>query len=93
MKTKSSGTLIFFAPPPRGYGFIKSDDGDRDVFIHMREVKGYFDPRLLVPGVRLFFDVVVDDRGPKAVNVRLTPDPRDRGEPPIMEMEFDLGIK
>jgi CspA family cold shock protein len=88
----ASGTLIFFAPPPRGFGFIKPDDGGRDVFIHMREVRNYFDPMLLVPGVKLYFDVVDTDRGPKAANVRLSPGPSKRGDP-LVGLIYDLGLK
>jgi CspA family cold shock protein len=66
-----TGTVKFFNGE-RGYGFIKPDDGGRDVFVHITAVEraGFRD---LQEGQRLSFDVEPDKKGkgPKAVNLAL----------------------
>ncbi|MGB3272816.1 MAG: cold-shock protein [Xanthobacteraceae bacterium] len=67
-----TGTVKFFNGE-RGYGFIKPDDGGRDVFVHITAVEraGLRD---LQEGQRLSFDVEPDKKGkgPKAVNLAVT---------------------
>jgi CspA family cold shock protein len=57
----------------RGFGFVKPDDGDSDLFFHVKEV----DPRLveeLKAGLRVVFDLGTDRDGRAcAVNVRARP--------------------
>ena len=64
-----TGTVKFFNGE-RGYGFIKPDDGGRDVFIHITSVEraGLKD---LAEGQRITFEVEPDKKGkgPKAVNL------------------------
>ena len=64
-----TGTVKFFNGE-RGYGFIKPDDGGRDVFVHITAVEraGLKD---LTEGQRITFEVEPDKKGkgPKAVNV------------------------
>ena len=64
-----TGTVKFFNGE-RGYGFIKPDDGGRDVFVHITAVEraGLKD---LTEGQRISFDVEPDKKGkgPKAVNL------------------------
>jgi CspA family cold shock protein len=64
-----SGTVKFFNGE-RGYGFIKPDDGGRDVFVHITAVEraGLKD---LIEGQRITFEVEPDKKGkgPKAVNL------------------------
>jgi CspA family cold shock protein len=64
-----TGTVKFFNGE-RGYGFIKPDDGGRDVFVHITAVEraGLKD---LIEGQRITFDVEPDKKGkgPKAVNL------------------------
>ena len=53
----------------RGFGFITCDDGSGDVFVHQSEIhgKGF---RFLIEGMRLEFDIRIQDDGRrKAVNV------------------------
>jgi cold shock protein len=64
-----TGTVKFFNGE-RGYGFIKPDDGGRDVFVHITAVEraGLKD---LTEGQRIAFEVEPDKKGkgPKAVNL------------------------
>ena len=54
----------------RGFGFIKSDDG-QDFFFHRSELQGVtFD--LLKEGQSVEFDKGQSPKGPKAVNIKLT---------------------
>src|SRR5215470_775104 len=56
-----SGTVKFFNAE-RGYGFIKPDDGGRDVFVHVTAVEraGLKD---LTEGQRITFEVEPDKKG------------------------------
>jgi CspA family cold shock protein len=64
-----SGTVKFFNSE-RGYGFIKPDDGGRDVFVHITAVE-QAGLKSLNEGQRIQFDVEPDKKGkgPKAVNL------------------------
>jgi len=64
-----SGTVKFFNSE-RGYGFIKPDDGGRDVFVHITAVERA-GLKSLNEGQRISFDVEPDKKGkgPKAVNL------------------------
>ncbi|HEY2578674.1 MAG TPA: cold shock domain-containing protein [Streptosporangiaceae bacterium] len=63
----ATGRVLQF-DPDRGYGFIAADDGGEDVFLHSSVFDG--DPKELVPGVRVEFEVMAGDRGRKAFAVR-----------------------
>jgi CspA family cold shock protein len=67
-----TGTVKFFNGE-RGYGFIKPDDGGRDVFVHITAVERA-GLKSLVEGQRIDFDVEPDKKGkgPKAVNLVVT---------------------
>ena len=64
-----AGTVKFFNAE-RGYGFIKPDDGGRDVFVHVTAVE-QAGLKSLNEGQRISFDVESDKKGkePKAVNL------------------------
>jgi len=53
----------------KSYGFIKRDDKEKDVFVHMSAVKdsgiGYLDE-----GDVLSFDIEDGQKGPSAVNLK-----------------------
>ena len=68
----NGGTVKFFNGE-RGYGFIKPDDGGRDVFVHITAVERA-GLKSLVEGQRISFDVEPDKKGkgPKAVNLVVT---------------------
>ena len=67
-----TGTVKFFNGE-RGYGFIKPDDGGRDVFVHITAVERA-GLKALTEGQRISFDVEPDKKGkgPKAVNLVIT---------------------
>jgi CspA family cold shock protein len=67
-----SGIVKFFNGE-RGYGFIKPDDGGRDVFVHITAVE-QAGMKGLNEGQRIQFDVEPDKKGkgPKAVNLIVT---------------------
>jgi CspA family cold shock protein len=64
-----TGVVKFFNTE-RGYGFIKPDDGARDVFVHITAVE-QAGLKSLNEGQKITFDVEPDKKGkgPKAVNL------------------------
>jgi len=62
--------FVKFFNTEKGYGFIKPDDGGRDVFVHITAVEraGLKD---LMEGQRISFEVEPDKKGkgPKAVDL------------------------
>jgi cold shock protein len=67
-----TGVVKFFNGE-RGYGFIKPDDGGRDVFVHITAVE-QAGLKGLNEGQHISFDVEPDKKGkgPKAVNLVVT---------------------
>lgn len=63
------GTVKFFNSE-KGYGFIKPDDGGRDVFVHVSAVQRS-GLGTLAEGQRVGFEIEPDKKGkgPKAVNL------------------------
>jgi len=63
------GTVLWFNVE-RGYGFIKPDDGSRDVFVHI-SVVGRAGLKGLKEGQKISFDEHLDSRGKtSAVNLK-----------------------
>ena len=62
--------IVKFFNAERGYGFIKPDDGARDVFVHITAVE-QAGLKSLNEGQKISFDVEPDKKGkgPKAVNL------------------------
>ena len=65
------GTVKFFNLD-KGYGFIKPDDGGRDIFVHVTAVERA-GLHALNEGQRVSFEIEPDKKGkgPKAVNLQL----------------------
>ncbi len=51
----------------KGFGFITQDNGN-DVFVHQTSIA--FKPSILKEGQAITFNVVVDEKGPQAENVK-----------------------
>jgi CspA family cold shock protein len=51
----------------KGYGFIKTEDSDKDLFFHANEFQGEFET--LAEGDSVEFEVTEGQKGPQAVNV------------------------
>jgi CspA family cold shock protein len=62
-----TGTVKWFNDE-KGFGFIASDDGGRDLFVHHSNINsdGY---RSLSEGSKVSFEEEAGPKGPKAVNV------------------------
>lgn len=63
-----TGTVKWFNEQ-KGFGFIQSDEGGDDVFVHHTAIRmdGY---RTLQEGQRVEFEVESGPKGPKATTVR-----------------------
>lgn len=61
------GTVKWFNTE-KGYGFIKPDDGGKDIFVHHKDIKmeGF---RKLEEDERVEFDVETRAKGVQAINV------------------------
>jgi cold shock protein len=67
---RQSGTVKFYNSQ-KGFGFIKPDDGGKDVFVHVTAVEQSGISNL-DEGMRISFETEPDKRGkgPKAVNLQ-----------------------
>jgi cold shock protein len=67
---RQSGTVKFYNSQ-KGFGFIKPDDGGKDVFVHVTAVEQSGIANL-DEGMRVSFETEPDKRGkgPKAVNLQ-----------------------
>jgi cold shock protein len=62
------GTVKWFNDQ-KGYGFIKPDDGSKDLFVHFKAIQGS-GFKSLAENDPVEFEVGNSDKGPKAINVR-----------------------
>ena len=69
MSERHKGTVKFFNEK-KGYGFITKEDGN-DVFVHFTSIESEDDFKTLKEGQAVEFDIESDDRGDKAVNVKV----------------------
>ena len=67
------GTVRWF-DPERGFGFLASEDGSADLFVHASEIVSDGGTRLLREGQAVEYEVGEGERGPQARRVRVTGD-------------------
>ena len=67
MSNIKKGTVKWF-DYKKGFGFIASNDGDKDLFVHMNEIRmdGF---KTLKEGQEVDFEEGSSDKGPCATNV------------------------
>jgi cold shock protein len=63
----ATGTVKWFNDS-KGYGFIKPDEGDKDVFVHHSNISGS-GFKSLTEGAKVEFEVQQGAKGPEATNV------------------------
>jgi len=67
-KRRLNGTVKWFNDA-KGYGFIKREDKEKDIFVHFSAVKNA-DLKHLNEGEQLTFEVEYSDKGPSAINLQ-----------------------
>jgi CspA family cold shock protein len=65
----ATGTVKWFSAQ-KGYGFIKPDDGGKDLFVHHSAIAGN-GFRSLAEGAKVSYDTEQSPKGPAAANVRV----------------------
>ena len=65
----ATGTVMRFLDQ-KGFGFIKPDDADQDVFVHFSEIRTE-NVSTLAQGQRVSFNVEEGPKGLKATNVEI----------------------
>ncbi len=65
--SQQSGAVKFFNET-KGFGFIKPDDGGKDIFVHVSALGGL---QSLANDQRVVFEIEEGRRGPQAVNVQI----------------------
>ncbi len=69
MASMLNGTVKWFNEE-KGYGFIQQENGERDLFVHFRQVNHSGPGRVsLDDGQRVTFEVGEGQKGPQAENV------------------------
>ena len=69
-KKRLKGTVKWFSNA-KGYGFIKREDEEQDIFVHFSAVKNS-DLKYLKESEQLTFEVEYSDKGPSAINLEKT---------------------
>ena len=69
MATLVNGTVKWFNSE-KGFGFIQQDNGDKDLFVHFRQINHTGYGRVsLEEGQKVSYTVGQGDKGPQAENV------------------------
>lgn len=69
MATLQNGTVKWFNSE-KGFGFISPDSGNKDVFVHYRQVNRDGYERVdLTEGQKVSFEIGEGEKGPQAQNV------------------------
>ena len=64
-----NGTVKWFNSE-KGYGFIQQDNGDKDLFVHFRQINNTGYGRVsLEEGQKVTFEIGEGQKGPQAENV------------------------
>ena len=66
--TIETGTVKWF-DEPKGFGFIKPDNGGSDLFAHFSEIKGV-GFKTLAENQRVEFEITQGRKGPQASSIR-----------------------
>ncbi len=61
-----TGTIKFFNRK-KGFGFIRYDDSEREIFVHATNMS---DKRVIQENDKVSFEEKEGDRGPTAINVK-----------------------
>lgn len=64
----------------KGYGFLRKEGEERDIFIHYSAIQGEGYKRLN-PDEEVEFDIIQGEKGPQAQNVVRTKKPKEEGKP------------
>lgn len=65
----ATGTVKWFSDD-KGFGFVTSDEGSTDLFVHHSDIAGE-GFKSLSEGQKVEFDTEQGNKGPKATNVRV----------------------
>jgi cold shock CspA family protein len=57
--------------PERGFGFIETDGGRADMFLHVSELRPGVPQSAILPGVQVMFEVSHKYGRPRAIDVEL----------------------
>jgi len=68
--TRATGTVKWFSDP-KGYGFIRPETGNKDVFVHYSAIVSEKHHKTLKEGDSVTFDVVQGPKGLQAADVQV----------------------
>lgn len=53
----------------KNYGFIVMDEGEKDIFFHVKGIKDPVLKNIISPDQRVVFAILKDERGERAINI------------------------